>query len=122
MSWSIFWSTSPTPCSIPEFVIEIGNSDGDRHPPRTFYSRRHAVSAAAGISRGDADHRRSEHLSRAGDCLRDPGTLAVAARSAAARAGAAAKTRERAIPPRHRRLRPRCGVADPLWRTHLAAD
>ena len=52
----------------------------------------------------------------------DPGAVAVAARSAAAGAGAAAEAGQRAIPARHRRLRPRRAVAHPLWRTHFAAD
>ena len=52
----------------------------------------------------------------------DPGALAVAARSPAAGAGAAAEAGERAIPARHRRLWPRRAVAHSLWRTDLAAD
>src|SRR6202162_3455655 len=35
---------------------------------------------------------------------------------------APAQARERAIPARHRRLRPRCAVANSLWRPDLAAD
>ena len=54
--------------------------------------------------------------------VRDPGALALAARSAAARPGAAAEARERAVSAGHRRLRPRRAVAHPLWRTDLAGD
>ena len=60
----------------------------------------------------DADHRGGHRLPRAGDPVGDLRAAAVAARSAAAGAGAAAETLERRILARHRRLWPRRAGAD----------
>jgi peptide/nickel transport system permease protein len=81
-------------------------TDGHRNPSRTVNPDRHAISARARISYGNADHRRSHDLPGAGDPVRDPGPLALAARSLAARAGATPEARKRPIPARHRRLWP----------------
>src|SRR6266576_781851 len=94
-------------------------TDGDRDPSRAVDPDHHAVPAGPRIPHGDTDHRRRHHLPGAGDPVRDPCTLAVAARSPAARAGPAPETRERAVLAGHRRLRPRCAVANSLWRADL---
>src|SRR5882757_2657035 len=97
MSPSISRSISPTPCSIPESVIEAG-TDGDRNPPRTVHSRHHAVPAETGIPDVDPDHRGRHRLPRADHPDGDLRAAAGAARPAAADAGAAAETIQRAVP------------------------
>ena len=82
------------------------DTDGDRNPPRPIGYDYRAAAAGTRISDGDTDHHGCHDLPRAGDRLRDPGALASTARSLAARAGAAAQTGQRAVPARHRRLRP----------------